>query len=49
MSVVLKKDDGPMDAVGRRYAKDPTTCTECTWRGTRGCHCFAIDKNLLKM
>lgn len=44
-----KRDDCPMEAVGRRCTQDHTTCSECTWWGTRGCYAFAIDKNLLKM
>ena len=44
-----KRDDCPMEAVGRRCTKDHTTCNKCTWWGARGCYCFAIDKNLLKM
>jgi hypothetical protein len=44
-----KREDCPMEAVGRRCTRDHTTCPECTWWGERGCYCFAIDKDLLKM
>jgi hypothetical protein len=44
-----KRDNCPMEAVGRRCRKDHTTCPGCTWWGGRGCYAFAIDKNLLKM
>jgi len=44
-----KRDDCPMEAVGRRCTRDHTTCPECTSWGDRGCFCFEIDRNLLRM
>ncbi len=44
-----RKDDCPMEAVGRKCRKDHADCPECTWWGERGCVCFAMDMNLLKM
>jgi hypothetical protein len=44
-----KNNDCPMEAVGRKCTRDHTTCKECTWWGTRGCYCFAINRDLLRM
>jgi hypothetical protein len=44
-----KRNDCPMEAVGRKCTKDHTMCAGCSWWGERGCFCFEIDKILLRM
>jgi hypothetical protein len=38
-----------MEAVGRRCTRDYNTCPECTSWGERGCFCFEIDRDILKI
>ena len=44
-----KRDDCPMESVGRRCTRDHETCPECTWWNERGCILFELDRALLKM
>ncbi|ACL16846.1 hypothetical protein Mpal_1533 [Methanosphaerula palustris E1-9c] len=44
-----KKDDCPMESLGRRCTRDHTTCPVCTWWNERGCILFQIDWSFLKM